>query len=328
MNARFQAHTDPHVAEMLDRYSVRDPEGTRIWLETLNENVNELFSSWGIVNYRVNADSYMGIVLECDSSKYGETIVKMYPPFLKDLSEQYSKETYVYQTLENYHQCGFLDYDPGKHAMLLQRVSPGSYISYPRDADDIMRLFKDLEKNKLPISAIRNLHPAVQNILHQIREDYIASRGFEFYPKLMEYLKNKAEEVHGEIFSTEEKYLLHGDVYFKNALRSQDGIQVIDPRGFQDAYVFEYTPFFALELAFHSNPRNYLEDSKNLIKFFQKFADTSKLYPAVFIYLVSSMIQAIHGGNDQFKLANIRLTLIRALFLDEEDKFTLEKTTW
>lgn len=321
--SRFCAHTDPHMTKMLDRYSIMDPEGTRLWLETLDESVNSLFSFWKILRSRVNLDSYMGIVFECDSSRYGEVVVKMYPPFLK---ERYFRESYIYQKLQNYHQCELLDRVPGKYALLLQRVSPGSYISYPQDAAAIMRLFKDMDKNKVPVSALRDLEPAIQSILHQTKEEYKVSKKYGYHPELMEYLVNKAEEVYEGTFSAEERYLLHGDVYFKNALKGQSSIQIIDPFGYQDAYIFEYMPFFTYELALHSDPRDHLKDSKDLIGFFQEFTDISKFYPAAFVFLVRLIIPSIHESNDQFKRADNYLALIRALYLDEGDRLTLEKT--
>ena len=70
--------------------------------------------------------------------------------------------------------------------------------------------------------------------------------------------------VYDEYFKDNEKFLLHGDAYFKNALRSGNGILVIDPVGYQDVFEFEYMPMLTYELAIHTRSSDYVEVYKKL----------------------------------------------------------------
>ena len=321
---KFIAHKEPKVTKMLNRYLVMDPAGTPSWLKTLDEDVNGLLSRWKVHEFHVNTEAYMGIVLECKSLKYGEAVIKVYPPILK---EQYRREAYIYHKLERYHQCTLLDCSPDKRAILIRKVIPGDYISYPGDTDAIIRLFQDMKENRLPIISLEDLEPCIRSVLEQTEYEYVLSQKSGYHTELISYLMDNVREIYRDCFSCETKYLLHGDVYFRNALRDADGIQIIDPFGYKDAYVFEYMPFFTYELLLHSRPCDYFNDSQNLINFFAQFTDISKFHPAAFIFLVRQMIPSIREGNDNFKRADGYLTLIQALYLDEHGRLFADKVT-
>lgn len=302
--------------KQLQRFSMMNPEEAQAWYAELNEDLNFLFSHWSISRFSINPDAYMGLVLECHSAKYGSVVIKLYPPFLQ---ERYYKESYVFRTLQNYCQCTLLDEFPGKYAMLLEKVTPGTYISYPRDAGAIEGLFRQMKKYRQPISILDNLEPAILGVLEQAEWEYPLSKKYGYHPELISYLLETAKAVYNEHFSEEEVYLLHGDVYFKNALLDTNGVRIIDPFGYRDSYIFEYMPFFTYELLLHSEPQNYQRDFLQLKTFFSGFTDTSKFYAAAFVFLVRQLIPSIHEGNDHFQRADRYLSLIRSLYLNEHD---------
>lgn len=313
---------DKNFERQFSRFSTMNPEETRSWYADLRSNLDALFSRWNIDQFSVNPDAYMGLVLECHSAKYGGVVVKMYPPFLR---ERYFKESYVLRTLRHYSQCALLDECADQYAMLLEKVTPGSYISYPRDTEAIEALFRRMEAHKLPVSALNDLEPRIQSILEQAEWEYPLSEKYGYHPRTISYLLEKANEVYAAFFSKEEKYLLHGDVYFKNALWGADGIRSIDPFGYRDAFVFEYMPFFTYELFLHSRPDAYREDFRTLETFFSRFTDTSKFAAASFVFLVRQLIPSIHEGNDHFRRADGYLQLIESLYLDKSGALLLEK---
>lgn len=313
---------DKNFEKQFSRFNTINPEGTQSWYTGLRSDLDTLFSCWTIDQFSINPDAYMGLVFECHSVKYGSVIVKMYPPFLR---ERYYKESYVLRTLRHYCQCTLLDECVNKYTMLLKKVTPGSYISYPRDTDAIESLFRQMKDHRQPISSLNDLEPTIQGVLEQAEWEYPLSVKYGYYTELISHLLEKSKEVYSKYFSTEEKYLLHGDVYFKNALLDAEGIRIIDPFGYRDAYVFEYMPFFTYELSLHSDPNNYQNDFQSLKTFFSRFTDTSKFHAAAFVFLVRQLIPSIHEGNDLFQRADGYLRLIRSLYLDERDELLLEK---
>lgn len=315
-------NVDKNFERQFSRFSTMNPEGTQIWYAGLRRDLDTLFSRWSIDQFSINPDAYMGLVFECHSVKYGSVIVKMYPPFLR---ERYDKESYVLRTLEYYCQCALLDVCPSQYAMLLERVTPGGYISYPRDTDAIEALFRQMETHKAPISGLKDLVPSIRGVLEQAEWEYPLSEKYGYHPKTVSYLLEKAKEVYADFFSKEEKYLLHGDIYFKNALWGADGIRSIDPFGYRDAFVFEYMPFFTYELFLHSRPDVYRKDFQALKTFFGRFTDTSKFTAASFVFLVRQLIPSIHEGNDHFRRADGYLQLIESLYLDKSGALLLEK---
>lgn len=257
---RFAAHSDSNVLALFTKLRLMDRKSTKLWEKKLDADMEKLFSIWEIYEFTVNRDAYMGLVLECGSRKYGAVIVKIYAPFLE---KRYKKELYILKNLRNYHQCTLLDYDYDKCAMLLERVIPGDYIEFPEDVDGIEEMFIDMEKNKAAISTLENIEPEIKGILQQAEEEFQTASKCNYHTNRVKYLLDCAKEVYEEYFTSENKYLLHGDVYFKNALRGKNGIKLIDPVGYQDAFIFEYMPFFTYELIINTDSTMYQKNLRN-----------------------------------------------------------------
>ena len=209
--------------------------------------------------------------------------------------------------------------------MLLERIIPGDYIEFSEDTKIIEEMFKDMEENKVAISTIEDIEPEIKGILQQAEEEFQTASKCDYQIDKVRYLLENAKAVYDEYFITEDKYLLHGDAYFKNALRGKTGVRLIDPVGYQDAFIFEYMPFFTYELIINTDTSMYREKFKKLVAFFEKFTNISKFYAAVYIFLVKQLIPSIYEANDHYKRADKYLGLIKDLYLDENDNFVLKK---
>lgn len=319
---RFTAHANDTVLKLLAKLRLMDRQNTKIWEKDLDDAVKKLFSLWEIYEFTVNPDAYMGLVLECNSRKYGAVIIKMYSPILK---KRYRKELYILKNLQEYHQCALLDYDLEKSAMLLERIIPGDYISFPDDREEIEVMFRDMDKNKLAAASLSDIEPEIKGVFEQTEEEYQIAKNCGYNTNLISYLMDKAKEIYNDIFRHETKYLLHGDVYYKNALCGEHRIRVIDPVGYQDAFIFEYMPFFTYELAKDIHRGDCKKKYYELIRFFDKFTDTTNFDAAVFVFLIKQLIPSIYEANDDYKRANGYIKLIRTLYMDENDQIDLKK---
>ena len=172
---------------------------------------------------------------------------------------------------------------------------------------------------------ITDIPDEIKDIIDQTEDEFLIASQYDYYPSMIHYLLECAKDVYAKNFVDEKKYLLHGDAYYKNSLRSQDGIRVIDPVGYVDAFVFEYMPLLTYELVMHTKPEDYLDQYRELIRFFSTFTDTRKFNAATFVFMVKQLVPSVYEANDEYKRANRYMNLIKALFLDENNEFMLNK---
>lgn len=321
-HVKFEAHADSAVLELFAKLRKMDRQGTKLWEKQIDKDVERLFIEWEIVDFTVNRDAYTGLVLECKSIKYGDVVLKMYPQFL---SGRYRKESFIIETLSDYPQASLLAVDNKHNSMLLRRVIPGDYIEFESDKDEIVAMFTHMWDNRVAAADVNSIPNEIKSIVDQTEDEFCIASQYDYYPEMLRYLLDCAKRTYEVNFAGEEMYLLHGDAYYKNALRSDDGIRVIDPVGYVDAFVFEYMPFLTYELVMHTKPENYLDQYRNIVQFFSAFSDTSKFNAATFVFLVKQLVPSVYEANDEYKRANRYMRLIKALFLDENDEFILNK---
>lgn len=209
--------------------------------------------------------------------------------------------------------------------MLIRRIIPGDYIDIHSDCEAITVMFRNMIRYRLNVNDIYNIPPEIKGIIAQTDEEYRIAQKHDYNKDLLCYLVKNAHLVYDEYFKDNEKFLLHGDAYFKNALRSEKGILVIDPVGYRDAFEFEYMPMLTYELAIHTRSSDYVEAYKNLILYFSRFADVEKFNAATFVFLVKQLIPSVYEANDGYQRADIYLELIRTLYLVDNETFDLKK---
>lgn len=324
-HVRFEAHADDAVLELFAKLRKMDRQGTKQWEKQIDRDVERLFAKWEIYEFTVNRDAYTGLVLECRSRKYGNVVLKMYPAFL---SGRFIKESFILSTLREYPQAPLLAVDEKRCAMLLGRVIPGDYIQYEEDKAEIAEMFRQMMRHRIRVSETQSIPPQIKGVVELTEDEFETAARYAYHPTLIRYLLSCAREVYEQRLAGEEKYLLHGDAYYKNALRAQHGIQVIDPVGYADAFVFEYMPFLTYELVMHAKPEEYMTRYRDLVAFFSAFTDTRLFDAAAFVFLVKQLVPSIYEANDGYLRADRYLRLIRALFLDENDLYVPDKAAF
>ncbi len=319
---RFEAHAEDAVLKLFAKLRKIDRQGTKLWEKQIDRDMERLFAKWDIYEFSVNRDAYMGLVLECRSRRYGDVVLKMYPPFL---TRRFIKESFIMSNLPDYPQAPLLAVDEKRNTMLLGRVIPGDYIVYEEDQKDIAEMFRLMEEHRLSVKTIEEIPSEIKGIIEQTEDELVTALQYDYCPGAVKYLVENAREVYKKRFAGAPKYVLHGDAYYKNALRSGDGIRVIDPVGYVDAFVFEYMPLLTYELVMHTRPEDYLNKYGSLIEFFSTFTDTSEFDAAAFVFLVKQLVPSVYEANDGYKRANKYMQLIKTLFLDGNNELALNK---
>lgn len=316
-HVKFEAHSDDTALALFSKLRKINREDAKKWEKVLDYDVRNLFAKWDIYKFSVNQNSYTGLVLECSSGKFSQTVLKIYP---ESSHERFHREIFILSRLKHYHQVELLDFDEQRRALLIRRIIPGDYIDFNEDSEKISAMFRDLEANR--VSSDDSDLPA---IIQQTESDYAAARRYNYYPGMIKFLVDNARKVYSENFSDQRKYILHGNVYYRNALKSSNEIIIINPTGYIDAFEFEYMPFFTYELLLHTDPAEYLNTRKKLLSFFAAFTNTKNFNAAIFIFLVKQLIPSIYEANDNFRRADKYLELIKTLYLDENNDFVLHK---
>lgn len=314
-NQKFESHKNDISLKLFQKLKKTHREETKQWEKILDKYIEELFMKWGIYQYQVNADAYTGLVIEGTSHIYGEVVMKIYPPFL---NHRFKKETTILTQIPHYHQCTVYDLDFEKNAMLLDRIIPGDYIDFETDQKDIAQMFIDMNNNKKKSSEGKNIE-CLKDVLELTENEYLITSKIDYHQELMAYLMDEMRKVYDHYFINDEKYMLHGDAYFKNALRSHDGVVIIDPVGYSAPFIFEYMPFFTYEILWHSQSNDYAKKYNELIDFFKSFTDVSLFKQASFAFFIKQIVPSVYEANDGYVRANSYLDVIKKLYLDENN---------
>lgn len=120
--------------------------------------------------------------------------------------------------------------DVGFGAMLLERVAPGDSLVRARDDAEATRIIAETMVRIRTPAPPKSDFPHVRDRARgfaRLRERYGGMTG-----PLPEELVALAERLFAELLdTTNEEYLLHGDLHHDNVLRSENGYIAIDPKG-------------------------------------------------------------------------------------------------
>lgn len=313
---RLETHKNDVSLKIYQKMRKINKDETKKWEKELDRDIEDLFEKWGIYEFSVNGDGYSGLVIEGESHVYGQVVMKIYAPFFE---ERFQKEIAVLSGLKNYHQCQLLDVVPEKHAMLLDRVIPGDYIDFYDDKDIIKKMFIDMEAHKTKACHVKNSQ-VLKGVLELTENEYLTTAKIDYHQSLLAYLMKHMRKIYHEYFDDDESYVLHGDAYFKNALKGDNEVVVIDPVGYNAPFIFEYMPFFTYEILWHTKNKDYIGKYNELIEYFNEFIDVSRFKAASFVFCIKQIIPSVYEANDGYVRANSYLEMIRALYLDDNDK--------
>lgn len=225
---------DAFLTEGLEAFLLRTrAEETEQWLKSVAENYPRLSEKWAITSFIPNQTSRYGLVLLAHSSRYGEVIIKLIPPFVG----RYANEKSCYMALSEQYMCKLYDWDDAANALLLEQVKPGDYAQF--------------EDNVLLTRFWDSVFSAAKLVQDGQGKDYFAglltrlqNAGTLAYcaSPIAEHLKN-AVSLYDRVFSKDSLYLLHGDLHKFNILKGENGYVAVDPIGFRAPLAFETSRF-------------------------------------------------------------------------------------
>lgn len=318
----FNSHSSESVLQLLSRLREIDRKGTRDWERILDSFIEFLFNKWGIISFQISDDIHTALSLECRSSLYGDVVLKLYPPFMR---ERFVRECYILHTLKDYPQAMLLDSDCDRFAILTRRVIPGDYVTYDKDREAIRDLFCSIADASMLFDEACYPPSEIKSIVNQLAEEAKTASKCSYHPEMIKYLCAQASEMYAKEFADEKRYLIHGNICRGNILKSSDRIVLIDPVGYNDSRVFEFIPFVTSELYAIKDGENLLDRYRELIDLIPENYSKTVLHVACFIYLVKQLVPSIYEAADGFIKAERYMSIIKELFLDEDNSIVLEK---
>ncbi|MBA3723813.1 MAG: hypothetical protein H0W89_02865 [Candidatus Levybacteria bacterium] len=168
-------------------------------------------------------------------------------------------EAKVLQMLDGRGMVRLLEVDWNNAAMLLERVEPGISLKADDDDDRVMSAVATvIQEIAWPIGDTAHFQTVAQlgEAFQRVREKHNGSSG-----PFAEGLLHRAESIFKEYTATtEQQYLLHGDLHNDNILSSQRGWLAIDPKGVigpreYETAAFLRNPFYDLANETHRKER-------------------------------------------------------------------------
>ncbi len=258
------------------------------WLQQLSHLYDKLAKQWGLQSFDVYHISTYGLVLETQSTIYGDVVLKMIPPY----TARYPREKAAYQQLAGDYMCPLLATDDACCALLLRRIAPGKYA----DFDDNICLTDFF--NRVVCTAKETVrHPVFPAYRVDLEAALQRSRTAPFLTGSLEQEVRSALALYDTQFKNSKTYLLHGDLHHYNLLRTAEGYRAIDPIGCLAPIEFEFTRFIRNDILQHPgfDPRERLQ---LLLRYFSRWAEPERIQAALQIDLSLTAVNATYESTE------------------------------
>ncbi len=236
---RFESHKSDVSLGLFRRLRGLWAQEVRAWEKTVDADAEALLEKWEITEYDLNPDAGFALVFEGRSARYGPVVMKLVPPFI----HRFARETEAIRALPTGYPVTPLDIDEARCAMLLPRVIPGDYAELRRDRAALAAMLTALYDAAIPTAEIEAAIPHVPDFLDELRERFQAALRFGRRTEDCRRFFAAAEACYRSLGS--ERYLVHGDIAWKNTLRGKDGLRLIDPLGYRAPRVLEAARFLS-----------------------------------------------------------------------------------
>ena len=302
--ARFNIEDANQIFEKLVKFY--DSKVVESWKDKVDKDVNFLFKKYKVEYFNLNKNSYMGIVLDCHSYTYNNIFIKIVPPMIN----RYFYETETLKKLPSFLTCDFIGFDKEKSAIVMKKVEPGDLIPFNGNEKIIKNLFENLYSNKISIT--KEINSSFLGFDEVVYNDYQICKKYNLNDETINNLFKQFNYYYDEIKNCNQSYLLHGDVYKNNIVRSKSGPIIIDPLGFKAPFVMELTSICAYEMFYSTGNNKEIFDF--FCKFFEEFVNREIYKKAVFCQLVKVLIPSTFEANDGGIRVGKWLNIIKDLY--------------
>ena len=212
----------------------------KAFLDNLSKRFSKYTKKWKLNKCKFLAHS-TNLIYSCKSDLYGDVVIKVGVPEDERLLTEIS-------TLKFYndksHTCKLYEYSLDDGFILLERLFPGSTLkdtatnSHKR-TEAFLSIYKHYH---LPCDDT-SVYPTYTSLIESFVVD------FNLFPNFKKYYDIKKTFYYELSNNYSGKYLLHGDMHYRNILSHGNTFKIIDPHGIIGDPVFDISRFLSNELA-------------------------------------------------------------------------------
>ena len=276
------------------------------WKKRVLNDINSLFVKYKVIDSKINKNSYMGIVIDCFSSCYGNIFIKIVPPMI----ERFTTEVNTLKLLPKELTCKILEIDMDKKALVMGKIMPGDLVNFYDSREIIKDVFQKLYMSKIEINEDIDQH--FKDFLEVVTNDYNICKNRHYNTQVVDKLYAIFVNEYKDICKNQKKYLLHGDVYKNNIIRCHNSAQIIDPLGFKAPFIIELLPICAYEMFY--NTKDNEEILNDFTNFFSDYVDKNYYKKALLCQLIKIYIPSLYEANDGGTRAHKWLEIIIELY--------------
>lgn len=269
---------------IINRYAEKGIE----WLNSIDKIVEKYEKKFSLYNMHLVEKLSMNIVIQANSDKYGEVVLKIGTPGKSVISE------IEYISLFNskcFAKCYY--YNKEDRVMLLEKINPGYDLSCLKNQQERVNVFCEVLNNIMVPSVSNTSFRTYEEIIEEKIETVYSDK--QDYSNIL-YMIDIVNKLYNEIKRMNlQKYILHEDLQHKNILKSEDGWKAIDPHGTIGEKIFETTQFIRGELEYTSVER--LDEIVTLVSKFLK-EDKILIYKALYITIFEKIVFFIKSKYD------------------------------
>lgn len=275
------------------------------WKRNVSEQINNLFTKYQVVDYKLNKNSYMGIVIWCQCLENKEIYIKFVPPFI----ERFNTEIGTLKLLPKKLICQIYEINYEFCFFVMEKIAPGNLVDFDGNEKLYKKLFDELYKNRMIVDENDG---RFKNFNEVVAKDYNILKKYIKVDQKTKELYIKFTKIYNKLCNNNSVYLLHGDVYKNNVVSFNDTIKIIDPLGFKAPFVMELVSICAYEMLY--SKKSNIKILNKYVDFFSCYVNEKTYKDALFCQLVKVYIPSIYEANDGGKRATKWLSIINDLY--------------
>lgn len=292
------------ISDGIQSYLLKNyKDKTNEWLDNISQNYQRLFIKWGIDSFNINQTSKFGLILIANSRTFGNVILKLIPKFIN----RYEFEKNFYLSYKNTYLCKLLDFDDDCCALLLEQIVPAKYAVF----EDNLLLTDFWEK------VFNSLIPYSSSCVSSDYYDELKKRvcncgKLPFLQKEIEAVLNNALFIYENVFKSEKKFYIHGDLHQFNIIKNANGYVAVDPIGFKAPKEFETSRFIRNDILKNTG-FEMTERLEILVDYFSKWCNKNFIICAEYVDLAYTLYNSAFE-NDSPRQSEKMLKLLNIVY--------------
>ena len=269
----------------------RKHDQTIQWIDKVYSAIPELASRWEIRSFLPNQISRYGLVLQAQSGKYGDVILKFIPGFVG----RFERELEAMRILPQSYMCRLIDAAEGSGCMLLKEIRPARFGCF-EESRKLTAFFSRVVGDAVPYTDSLHLQH-IPYYFDELTEKINNTASMPYGRGLIEPELFYAAELYEAVFRDAKRYVMHGDLHEMNILDNGKRFYGIDPNGMLGPIELKCVRFIRNDVRNHPSfgfERRY----GMLLHSFSRFVDIGRLQDIFIVDMAFCTFNSVFENDD------------------------------